>query len=895
MQHSSGSRSQVKVTSQSQLGSDAHSACGRLTFFVFLCTMTTSVPLDVGKYALLGVGSSAYSTRIGEVVIVIEHKVNAGSATGNMTTVAVVQDMAAANVIAVDAHVSGDATVAPALLRSTAARRFTDLSNRALGALMGAGKWKDLFDASAPVLKPLAMAPPGPARADPAAGQFGKTFVASLPVIENGSITMIDGTWRIDGRGAAGKLTLTTTVGGAAYSTELADAAVSKFTTTCAVPDCAFEVSAYANARKALHGLLSGDELQARTIFELSKELGVPVQAEALEHDASDSILRRHSASLVDSWDSWLGFLLSSGKVSVISQCPDRSAVLVQLREAKAFFEASMPPPPLAGPLGGGLGLTTPPLSTALVDATPASSVVMSTTNTPRLEALLSLAVDQAAQDTFCKDVMVMVEPDVAVRGMVCAHADAMQAQIERWLRPFGTATDPILMRGRTGGQSAGELLTFCLGLRASAAPNPVSSSGLGAGVALQRVRVNVRSSTDSEQSTLSESDRRDRTQLQSDIQALENDAAALKRLSDMKVLADVGGKVSIEKVQSLVDKESDGALRRLVYSAPDPGSVTVDAEPDTVHALVSIRGLLDSRLERSVCGAKTSISSDRVVRQLRWIRLRRIGRVRLAELMDESDAGTEAAPLAQFAKMERGAAVSLFTMALSRLQNAWVFSSPAHSGQAMMFISALQSKCIEALSDGVSWADVGIFYRAVIRRVDRGANGYAGSVSVIEAPDPSWATDHTLEWVSDLRQKVGEAKSDARHQSRIDTLIAQSAAAAKGAEVKAKATATTTTQQPQTAEAKAAAVEKKRKADASREKKKAKKAKAAPGGAVTPSAAATPSADAALALDFDLAAEMAKLEAKMGKDAAGKSPCYFHHTPGKKCRYEADQCKRYH
>ena len=84
--------------------------------------MTTSVPLDVGKYALLGVGSSAYSTQIGEVVIVIEHKVNAGSSTGNLTTVAVVQDMATANVIAVDAHVSGDATVAPALLRAAEAR-----------------------------------------------------------------------------------------------------------------------------------------------------------------------------------------------------------------------------------------------------------------------------------------------------------------------------------------------------------------------------------------------------------------------------------------------------------------------------------------------------------------------------------------------------------------------------------------------------------------------------------------------------------------------------------------------------------------------------------------------------------------------------------------------------
>ena len=106
--------------------------------------------------------------------------------------------------------------------------------------------------------------------------------------------------------------------------------------------------------------------------------------------------------------------------------------------------------------------------------------------------------------------------------------------------------------------------------------------------------------------------------------------------------------------------------------------------------------------MERSVCGAKTSISSDQVIRQLRWVRLRRIGRVRLAELMDESDSGTEALPLAQFAKMDMEKAVSLFTLALNRLQNALVFSAPAHSGQAMMFVSALQTKCLAALSDGV-------------------------------------------------------------------------------------------------------------------------------------------------------------------------------------------------
>lgn len=152
------------------------------------------------------------------------------------------------------------------------------------------------------------------------------------------------------------------------------------------------------------------------------------------------------------------------------------------------------------------------------------------------------------------------------------------------------------------------------------------------------------------------------------------------------------------------------------------------------------------------------------------------------------------------------------------------------------------------------------------------------------------WVTDHTLEWVSDLRQKVGEAKSDTKHQARIDALISQGAAAA------VKATATAQTQQPKDANAEEAA-EKKRKVDADREKKAAKKTKKlADAGAVVLDAEAASSANAALGLDFNIQAETAKLEAKMGKkDASGKSPCYFHHTPGKKCKYEADQCKRYH
>ena len=102
------------------------------------------------------------------------------------------------------------------------------------------------------------------------------------------------------------------------------------------------------------------------------------------------------------------------------------------------------------------------------------------------------------------------------------------------------------------------------------------------------------------------------------------------------------------------------------------------------------------------------------------------------------------------------------------------------------------------------------------------------------------------------------------------------------------------------TPEEKAAAAEKKRKADSNRDKKKAKQAKkaaASVGGGAPPAAAAQggAAANASLGLDFDPTAETAKLEATMGKDSAGKSPCYFHHTAGKKCRYEAADCKRYH
>ena len=152
-----------------------------------------------------------------------------------------------------------------------------------------------------------------------------------------------------------------------------------------------------------------------------------------------------------------------------------------------------------------------------------------------------------------------------------------------------------------------------------------------------------------------------------------------------------------------------------------------------------------------------------------------------------------------------------------------------------------------------MSWADVGIFYRAAIRRVDRGANGFAGAAAVMEAPDPSWVTDHTFEWVSDLRQNASEAKSDTKHDARIEKLLAQSAAAAKGtAGPKDTPTAAAKTQQQPSA-----AAGKKRKRGA---KKPNTNGGAPPSGGTALVVAAPAPAAAALGLDFDMAAETAKL-----------------------------------
>eukprot|EP00966_Prymnesium_polylepis_P220785 5106707-Prymnesium_polylepis.1 len=112
---------------------------------------------------------------------------------------------------------------------------------------------------------------------------------------------------------------------------------------------------------------------------------------------------------------------------------------------------------------------------------------------------------------------------------------------------------------------------------------------------------------------------------------------------------------------------------------------MTVEASPSTVQGITALRGVLDSLLELAVLGQQAARSPDRrVVRAFRKIRTLVMLKVRLLHLMDKDDYGTDAAPLAGFAKMQRSQAMVELPLCLQRMQSARVFAVPASAGQIL-------------------------------------------------------------------------------------------------------------------------------------------------------------------------------------------------------------------
>ena len=149
----------------------------------------------------------------------------------------------------------------------------------------------------------------------------------------------------------------------------------------------------------------------------------------------------------------------------------------------------------------------------------------------------------------------------------------------------MGAAADPVLLAGLPAGQSAGDLLQTCLGMLQQANAATVTES---AAVARPPLRVTVRS--DQGGDTLSELEKRERSAVQADVSALELDASAVAKLSQWSQWAAAGTEALVEQLSDAVSTEPAGALKRLVLSSTEVSSVTVEAQPETVQLLSSVR-----------------------------------------------------------------------------------------------------------------------------------------------------------------------------------------------------------------------------------------------------------------------------------------------------------------
>ena len=237
--------------------------------------------------------------------------------------------------------------------------------------------------------------------------------------------------------------------------------------------------------------------------------------------------------------------------------------------------------------------------------------------------------------------------------------------------------------------------------------------------------------------------------------------------------------------------------------------------------------------------------------------------------------------------------------------------------------MTQLTRKCGEALDAGVSWEDLGEFYRHVMRRVDKSVLGFGSKVGVAEAPNQQWAKDPVYEWVATLNGKIATALARSAVQAELQGFKKDTMQQLDQMRQKRK-DATTTQPTPGLPGGKTAVpgglgpggqLSKRQKRDAAQAAKAAgagqaaklaqEKAQAAAAKQAAVQAAAQAAAQPGALVPYvppepgkvpykDLKASQAALTREMGpKD--GKPPCWFHHKGPTGCFKKAEDCQGYH
>ena len=885
----------------------------------FVKSMSDTVPGDVGKYLKLSTADTVVGTKKGEVFMCIEHSVHrSGDKSKDRLDAMVFKDQSvlAKAIAALKAADPATDTFLDVML-AHGRLKYAGLTMAKLARVFGSdAKAKVLFLAATKRVDPTLLGSYG--AASPAGPLVGTTFQGTVPVVEaGGTISMVTARWLVSAGSTTEKYKVAATVSGRRMESEIESTAVQGIVTAAAAaaaavarsaapPPAATDAGLDSKDYPLLHAFVkhfdacTGGKIGARLLIKLADGAGLLLPPLGRDAQAAPATLRRLVMPALERFE----FLLEAAatRKEKVADCLDVDAGGAEFNrlDQASGVAAALWGRAAGANTGAGLGLS--PGAQQPVSFGPAVSASHPKSTNVRLDALSSLARDAAEVEIFSKDVLAWIESDASRREVIARNASARSSLIEKWLKGAGDLLDPLLIAGNPAGQDASGLLSIVLAALSSSGA-AVSTTGSTGSAAVtntdhpRRVSVTVHSSA-ADSATISEVERRERTQVQSDAVALEDEPASMARLQAMVRSAEAGdGGAALNKV---VAAEPEGTLSRLLYSGADISSVMVDAEPSTVHAIATVRGVLNAALERAVCGSNASQPSDRLIRSLGAVRLRRLTRVRLCHLLDLDDRGTAISPLAEFGQMSSSDAITNFTMALQRMQTAWVFAAPSHAAQAMMFVSALQRECLKALTAGCSWEEIGNFYSAVIRRADRKADGFAGVPGVPEVPDAKWASDQAHEWVCLLRNRAEAArKGQIQKKERLEEMEAYRKETDKRlAEGLRKGPKSPEPKRPRGGRGKSSPGQQQWWHDdwEQQEWKPKPKGKGKGKDGKGKGKDSSKGKQSGTLSDADFAAKRAEkqeeLNAKHGQKD-GKNPCFFHHgTPGG-CRFDAAECRQ--
>ena len=403
----------------------------------------------------------------------------------------------------------------------------------------------------------------------------------------------------------------------------------------------------------------------------------------------------------------------------------------------------------------------------------------------PLTVAFELLALDTSVWDAFLTEsISVTAAGDDALsagRRVVAARSEYVRrALLNKYLEEIG-AGEATIAAG-TGSLSTGQLHVRLMEL----APKEQALTATSASMHMAHGGV---LSVNLMQPDLSgsEHERRERIRLRFDADAVQSDASLVVSLNQLDLLT---SSETASALHAAVGKLTSTSLERLITTGADIEKALAGMEPGFVLKVARVRNAIERRIERAIC--RTDEASERVIKAMRCVRVGDLSQLKLLNLVDLDDSGTDADPLAGFRSLSAGNATRVLGSVTERMTRVILIDTPEHAPAAHDFIGELRDSITTAIADGVSWSDASTYYRAMVRKASQSARLYAlgersvrgatFDISYIETP--SKASKAFEDARTDARVAAAACKALSRHRvlhigevpkRKLDELLSES------------------------------------------------------------------------------------------------------------------------